>query len=170
MERRTKMLFHRYGMVCGTRCSRVHFPYKNVLPRGHNTNQNSIAGGGGWVYFCLHSRGANEDQVLAPRFVNDVPEVSILAAMTQNNGGWSMKTHKHQQNSSFGNVVFRFLLAALEWCWRNTMIIWKKSLAAGINMGFIFRSTSNSWTEISPGATASGVGGGGSYISANVWT
>ena len=34
MERRTNMLFHRYGTGYGTRCSRVHVPYQNVLTHG----------------------------------------------------------------------------------------------------------------------------------------
>ena len=29
------MLYHRYGTGYGTRCSRVHVPYQNVLTHGH---------------------------------------------------------------------------------------------------------------------------------------
>ena len=48
MERRTDMLFDRYGTGYGTRCSRVHVPYQNVLTHGHFTRLVSCFGHSCW--------------------------------------------------------------------------------------------------------------------------
>ena len=51
MERRTDMLFHRYGTGYGTRCSRVHVPYQNVLTHGHiNATSRKIPSDSGAAY------------------------------------------------------------------------------------------------------------------------